>query len=140
MAVEESRRFRTMSKYANFASSSLTSGEGTGIILMPFLPGENWRHGPERWMANGRQLAWRMRYRNTHGAEKDFPRIRPSWIDSLPIYSPPFDGIPIMMFAPSCGRSCIGAGQTTSIARGGRLRGSNEMQTGFLPGFRAQSI
>src|SRR3977135_2996766 len=104
MAVGESTRFGTRSKYANYASSLPMSGEGTAIILMPFLLEENRRHGPERLMVNGRQLVWRMRYRNMLGAEKAFLRIRPSQIDSLPIYSPLFNGIPIMMFAPSCGR------------------------------------
>src|SRR5260370_14930482 len=104
MAVGESTRFGTMSKFGNFASSLPRSGEGTVIILMPFRPEENRRHGPERLMVNGRQLAWRMRYRNMLGAEKTFLRTRPSWIDSLPIYSPLFNGIPITMFAPSCGR------------------------------------
>src|SRR6266516_1188509 len=37
MEVGESTRFGTMSKYANFASSLPMSGEGTVIILMPFL-------------------------------------------------------------------------------------------------------
>jgi len=67
-----------MSKFANFASFLPMSGEGTVIILMPFLLEENRRHGPERLMVNGRQLVWRMRYRNMLGAEKTFPRIRPS--------------------------------------------------------------
>ena len=78
MAVGESTRFGTMSKYANFASSLPMSGEGTVIILMPFLLEENRRHGPERLMVNGRQLVWRMRHRNMLGAEKAFLRIRPS--------------------------------------------------------------
>jgi len=104
MAAGESTRFGTMSKYANFADSLPMSGEGTVIIRMPFLPEENRRHGPERLMANGRQLVWRMRHRNMPGAEKTFMRTRPSQIDSLPIYSPLFKGIPTMMFAPSCGR------------------------------------
>jgi hypothetical protein len=67
-----------MSKYANFASSLPMSGEGIVTILMPFLLEENRRHGPERLMVNGRQLVWRMRYRNMPGAEKAFLRIRPS--------------------------------------------------------------
>jgi hypothetical protein len=72
MAVGESTRFGTMSKYANFASSLPMSGEGSVIILMPFLLEENRRHGHERLTANGQQLVWRMRYRNTLGAEKPF--------------------------------------------------------------------
>ena len=67
-----------MSKYANFADSLPMSGEGAVIILIPFLLEENRRHGPERLMVNGRQLVWRMRYRNMLGAEKTFLRIRPS--------------------------------------------------------------
>jgi len=78
MAVGESTRFGTMSKYANFANSLPMSGEGTVIILMPFLLEENRRHGPERLMVNGQQLVWRMRFRNMLGAEKAFLRIRPS--------------------------------------------------------------
>ena len=93
-----------MSKYANFASSLPMSGKETVSIPMPFLPEENRGDGPERLMVNGRQLVWRMRYRNMPGAEKTLLRIRPSLIDSLPIYSPLFNGIPIAMFAPSCGR------------------------------------
>src|ERR1700704_994707 len=54
------------------------TGEGIVTILMPFLLEENRRHGPERLMVNGRQLVWRMRYRNMPGAEKAFLRIRPS--------------------------------------------------------------
>src|SRR5450755_4406758 len=60
MAVGESTRFGTMSQYANFASSLPMSGEGTVIILMPFLLKENRRHGPVRLMANGQQLVWRI--------------------------------------------------------------------------------
>src|ERR1700676_2692560 len=41
MAAGESTRFGTRSKYANFASSLPMSGEGTVIILMPFLLEEN---------------------------------------------------------------------------------------------------
>jgi hypothetical protein len=67
-----------MSKYPNFASSLPMSGEGTVIILMPFLLEENRRHGLEPLMVNGRQLVWRMRYQNMLGAEKPFLRIKPS--------------------------------------------------------------
>jgi len=94
----------TRSKFANFAGSLLVNGEEAVTIPMSFLPEENRRHGLERLMANGWQLVWRMRYRNMPAAERVFPRIRPSWIDSPPIYSLLFNGIPIMMFAPSCGR------------------------------------
>src|SRR5258706_15909862 len=72
MAARESTRFGTLSKYANFASSLPMSGEGTVIILMPFLLEENRQHGPERLMVNGRQLVLPVRYRNMLGAEKAF--------------------------------------------------------------------
>jgi hypothetical protein len=78
MAVGESTRFGTLNKYANFASSLPMSGERTVITLTPFLLEENRRHGPERLRVNGRQLVWRMRYRNMLGAEKASLRIRPS--------------------------------------------------------------
>src|SRR6476661_6128911 len=65
-------RLVTMSKCTNFASSLPMSGRETVSILMPFLPEENRGDGPEPLMANGRRLVWRMRYRNTHGAEKTF--------------------------------------------------------------------
>ena len=80
-----------MSKYANFASFLPMSGEETVSILMPFLLEENRGHGPERLMVNGRQLVWRMRYRNMPGAEKTLLRIRPSLIDLLPICNPLFN-------------------------------------------------
>ena len=62
----------TTSKYANFASSLLMSGEETVSILMPFLPKENRGDGPERLTVNGRRLVWRMRYRNTPASGKNF--------------------------------------------------------------------
>ena len=62
----------TTSKYTNFASSLPMSGEETVSIPMPFLPEENREDGPERLTVNGRQLVWRMRYRNTPGAGKTF--------------------------------------------------------------------
>ncbi len=104
MTAGASTRFGARSRFANFATSSLVSGEGAVTILMPFPPKENHRHGRERSMANGRPSVLRMPYRNTPGAGKAFPRTRPSWIDSPPICSPPFNGIPMTMFAPSCGR------------------------------------
>jgi hypothetical protein len=78
MAVGESTRFGTLNKYVNFAGSLPMSGERTVIILTPFLLEENRRHGPERLRVSGRQLVWRMRYRNMLGAEKASLRIRPS--------------------------------------------------------------
>ena len=78
MAVGESTRFGTMSKYANFASSLPMSGEGTVIILMPFLLEENRRHGPERLMVNGRQLVWRMAVAGHSQLDhRDFPILGP---------------------------------------------------------------
>ena len=73
----DSRELVTMSKYAHFASFWPLSGEETVSILMPFLLEENRGHGPERLMVNGRQLVWRMRYRNMPGAEKTLLRLRP---------------------------------------------------------------
>ena len=52
-------------------------GEAVSILIQ-FPPEENRGGGPERLMVNGRQLVWRMRYRNTHGAEETFLRVRPS--------------------------------------------------------------
>src|SRR5436190_18028278 len=95
--------FVTTSKYANFASSLSVSGEETVITVIPSLLKENRRHGAERLMVNGRQLVLRTRYRNMLGVEKIFLRIKPNLINSLPIYSPLFNGMPMAMFAPSCG-------------------------------------
>src|SRR6478736_7989297 len=94
----------TTSKYTNFVSSLPMSGKEPVSIPMPFLPEVNRGDGPVRLTVNGRQLVWRMRYRNTPGAEKPLLRTKPSLIDWLPIYSPLFNVIPIAMFALSCQR------------------------------------
>jgi hypothetical protein len=80
------------------------SGEEAVVTVIPFLLEENRRHGAERLMVNGRQLVLRTRYRNMLGVEKAFLKAKPSWINSLLIYSPLFNGIPMARFAPSCGR------------------------------------
>src|SRR5271167_3326119 len=53
MATEESTRFATISKFANFPGSLPVNGEGAVTILMRFLPEENRRRGLERLMVNG---------------------------------------------------------------------------------------
>ncbi len=70
-----------MSKFVNFVGFLPVNGQGAVIILMPFLLGENRQHGPERLVANGQHLVWRMRYRNMLGAEETFLSIRLSQID-----------------------------------------------------------
>jgi hypothetical protein len=73
MGSGRNAQLATLSKYANFASSLPMSGEETVSILMPFLPEENRGDGPERLMVNGRQLVWRMRYRNCLERKKTLP-------------------------------------------------------------------
>jgi len=73
--IEAIRYHEQIREFCQFLAQE---GEGTVIILMPFLLEKNRRHGPERLMVNGQQLVWRMRYRNMLGAEKAFLRIKQS--------------------------------------------------------------